>query len=123
MEKFLVEKSIHLNESKQLKFVHSSLSGLLDQLHPDTIINLTDQGNFELELLHEIQNPDSTKNLIVLIGGYQRGEDVQPELLNKQIIIDSPTTAWMILNILYSGNIIEKKRLNIKLIKKKGSRL
>lgn len=113
MEKFLKEKRISLSESEQLELAQSTLLDLIKQLAPDTIINLTDQGSSEPELLRDIQFPDSKKKLVVLIGGYQRGEDTIPKYLNKKImnvkLTDNPTTAWMILNILYAGTIIEKE--------------
>lgn len=113
MEKFLIEKKIILSQTEQLELVQSNLQELIHQLNPIKIINLTEQGSFEPELLHEIQNPSSSNQLVVLIGGYQRGEDNISGSLEKQIInlklIDRPTTAWMILNILYSGKTLENK--------------
>ncbi len=112
LEKFLKEKSIKLSETEQLELKNSSLNELIDYLNPETIINLTEHGKYNYDLLEEIQNPKNQKHTVLLIGGYQKGEVDIAKTLNKSLIemklFDEPTTAWMILNILFAGKIIEK---------------
>ena len=112
MEKFLKEKTIKLSESEELHLTNMYLSELVDSLRPDITINLTEQGKYNQELVQEIQNQENKEHIVVLIGGYQRGEIELSNILTQQFIemklLDEPTTAWMILNILFSGKIIEK---------------
>ena len=114
IEKFLVQKSIGLNEHEELELNKSNLGELLEKLEPERVINLTEKGRMDSNFYNGLQNNiNSLKNIVLLIGGYQKGEIPVSTLVSYPIeeikLIETPTTAWMILNILFSGFIIKNK--------------
>ena len=114
IEKFLVQKTIVLDEHEQLELKKGTLEELLAKLEPERVINLMEKGRMDSNFYDGLWNSiTSIKNIVIFIGGYQKGEIPVSTLVSYPIeeikLIETPTTAWMILNILFSGFIIENK--------------
>ena len=107
MEKFLLEKKIILENNISLEITSMSIQEFLKKNKAQKIINFTDAGHNGSNL-HELMRTMITDNerTIALIGGYQKGEveinDLQGLKIDSIKVVDQPTTAWMILNILLS---------------------
>ncbi len=107
MEKFLFEQGIKITEELQLLLEESNLQFFIEKINPDKIINLTEKGVktniLNQVLLNYIKGSDHT---MILIGGYQKGEIALQTKIKRPIeniqLIERPTTAWMILNILFT---------------------
>ena len=107
LESLLINQEIIYNESEAIRIEKQSLEELIENIKPLKIINLIDTGldkPKELkQLLQKIETPDQ---VIVLIGGYQKGEIEITKIKDYPIeaikLLDQPTTAWLALTILFS---------------------
>ena len=107
MEKFLIEKEIILENNSNIKIETKSLQEFLMKNQAQKIINFTEAGIYHPNLYEEMRNLIvSNERTIALIGGYQKGEVEIANMEGLNIdpikVVDQPTTAWMILNILLS---------------------
>lgn len=112
MEKFLVQKRIKFDKQEEMVLFSGTLKDLIYFIKPKLVIQFLDTGVYENNSLTKIKESILAEDeTVFLIGGYQKGEVEADESisipLKKIKLVDKPTTAWMVLNILLTGLITD----------------
>ena len=107
IESLLIQKEIKFSEKDSIIVEKLTLSNLFLNVKPSRIINLTDKGDYNPQVIkNSLDTIRTPEQVIFLIGGYQKGELSLDQLVNYPIenikLIEKSTTAWMALTILFS---------------------
>lgn len=104
MEKLLDEKEIRVNKNFELKLRSETLSEYLKNLQSHKIYNLTEKGPFNSKFIPSVYNEiRSEKNIILLIGGYQKGNfDTSFENVEDVSILQQNLTSVKVLNLIFN---------------------